>query len=840
MNNNHLLTVVFLIICLSLSNPTTAQTLKQYEDLNRGLVAFRTGNNSAYLGWRLFKDDKPDTTFDIFRQTGDQKAIKLNTSPIYRTTDFIDDNVDFSKHNTWILKDENNLVLSTYNIPPNTPIQQYLSIPITVPSGGIIDNHPYEYSANDASIGDLDGDGEYEIILKWEPTNSKRPPQKGFAGNTYIDAYKLDGKHLWRIDLGKNIRSGAACTQFLVYDFDGDGKAEMICKTGDGTIDGLGNPIGDINADWRTYDPDSPVYGKIVNGPEYLTVFDGLTGKNLATEEYIPMRYPLDGWGGIGGNGGNDSTGGRSDRFSACVAYLGGNTTSAIMIRGWYGRTVLAAWDYKDGKLTSRWTFDSAKPEWEGYSGMANHSVTVADFDNDGYDEICVGAMTVDHDGKGLFTTGLRHGDALHAGDLIPSRPGLEVYGVHESEGKTLALMTPGIALFDGETGEILWSRYPGVDVGRGLAADIDPRHEGAECWGGPGGLKRSNNGEEISAKPPRSCNFAIWWDADPLRELLDRTTISKWDWKTEETIPLFSPEGIISNNGTKANPCLQADILGDWREEVIWRTPDNTELRIYSTIIPAVYRTPTLMHDHQYRMAIAWQNVAYNQPPHPSFDMVNESKKRTAGQAIFSPELFDTYWTVEALENKISFHNDTIEINAEKGFTMWWNEKLSGNVEISYKACMMDEGRENDRVSDLNCFWMAQDPIHPNDIFKRSSWRGGIFGRYYSLNMYYMGYGGNNNTTTRFRKYNGDFESFEKEKKRPEIITEYTDKKHLLKPNHWYQIRIVCKEKRIQYYIDEKLIIDFTDDDPYTSGWFGFRTTESRVRLTQFSISKP
>lgn len=832
--------IIFLICFMLLSSKIVfAQMQKPYEKLDRGFVVLGTEDNSAYMSWRIFAYDSLNTAFNIYKQTGQSSAVKLNLLPIEQTSDFVDKDVDFSKDNTWILKDNENNILSAYKISANQLSQPYLAIPIQSPPGGIIDGNPYEYTANDASIGDLDGDGEYEIILKWEPTNSKRPPQKGFTANTYIDAYKLNGQRLWRVDLGKNIRSGAAYTQFLVCDFDGDGKSEMICKTGDGTIDGLGKLIGDANADWRTHDPDSPTYGKIVNGPEYLTVFEGLTGKNLATEEYIPTRYPLDGWGGVGGNGGNDTTGGRPDRFTACVAYLGGSTPSAVMVRGWYGRTVLAAWDYKNGKLASRWIFDSAKPEWEGYSGMANHSVTVADFDGDGYDEICVGAMTVDHDGKGLFTTDLRHGDALHAGDLIPSRPGLEVYGVHESEGRTIALNTPGIALFDGKTGDVIWSYYPGVDVGRGLTADIDPRYQGSECWGGPGGLRRSDTGEEITSKTPRSCNFAIWWDADPLRELLDRTTISKWNWINEETVSLFSPDGVVSNNGTKATPCLQADILGDWREEVVWRTPDNSELRIYSTTIPAIYRMPTLMHDHQYRMAVAWQNAGYNQPPHPSFDMVNESKKRMSSQSAFSPELFNTFWTIEAQENEIKFWNDTIEINARKGFTMWRNEEYSGNIEITYKACIVDEGGDNDRVSDLNCFWMSQDPMHTNDIFKRSSWRDGVFGRYYSLNMYYMGYGGNNNTTTRFRKYDGDYDSFQKGKKRPDIITEYTDAEHLLKPNHWYTIKILSNGKKIHYYIDGKLIVDYVDEAPYTSGWFGFRTTEARVRLTDFAVKR-
>ena len=329
----------------------------------------------------------------------------------------------------------------------------------------------------------------------------------------------------------------------------------------------------------------------------------------------------MDGCGGVGGNCGNDNTGGRSDRFTAGVAFLDGKTPSPVMVRGWYGRTVVAAWTFTNGALKHTWTFDSAAPGWETYSGMGNHSVTVADFDGDGCDEICVGAMTVDHDGKGLFTTGLRHGDALHAGRFIPSRQGMQVFGVHENEGDNeIVKRTPAVAMFDGATGEIIWQDGLGQDAGRGVAADIDPRYDGAEGWCNIGGLRRGDTGEIICNRKPDSCNFTIYWDADPLAELLDHVSISKWNWNAESTDLLLKAEGVVSNNGTKGNPCLSGDILGDWREEVIWPSEDQTELRIYSTTIPAVDRRATWMNDRQYRLAIAWQNVAYNQPPHPSF----------------------------------------------------------------------------------------------------------------------------------------------------------------------------------------------------------------------------
>ena len=589
------------------------------EKLSRGLIGIPT-EDGMYFSWRMTLEDAAGLQFDLYRSSGGGAEVKLNKEPIDRTSDFLDRTVDYTVDNRWTLKATTGEV-ATWTRLKGEERNPYLSIPICKPEDGEIAGEPFTYTANDCSVGDLDGDGEYEIILKWSPSNSKRPPQRGFTGNTYLDAYKMDGTRLWRIDLGPNVRSGAATTNFLVFDFDGDGCAEICCKTGDGTVDGLGHRIGDAQADWRTWDKKNPTYGKIVNGPEYLTVFEGRTGKELDSKEYIPTRYPLDGWGGVGGNCGNDNTGGRSDRFTAGVAFLDGKTPSPVMVRGWYGRTVVAAWTFTNGALKHTWTFDSATPGWETYSGMGNHSVTVADFDGDGCDEICVGAMTVDHDGKGLFTTGLRHGDALHAGRFIPSRQGMQVFGVHENEGDNeIVKRTPAVAMFDGATGEIIWQDGLGQDAGRGVAADIDPRYDGAECWCNIGGLRRGDTGEIICNRKPDSCNFTIYWDADPLAELLDHVSISKWNWNAESTDLLLKAEGVVSNNGTKGNPCLSGDILGDWREEVIWASEDQTELRIYSTTIPAVDRRATWMNDRQYRLAIAWQNVAYNQPPHPSF----------------------------------------------------------------------------------------------------------------------------------------------------------------------------------------------------------------------------
>ena len=630
--------------CLFAPGGASAQYV--VENLGRGVVALRTGETTVYVGWRLLGTDPAGLAFNVYRATASDPPLKLNATPIAATTDFVDGAADLSQANTYsvrpVLEGVELAASAPFVLPASAPIQQYISVPLQRPTGGSVivpPGHPtssYTYNANDASVADLDGDGEYEIVLKWDPSNSRDNASAGLSGHQLLDAYRLDGTLLWRIDLGRNIRAGAHYTQFLVYDLDGDGAAEVACKTADGTVDGEGTAIGDTAKDYRSLlVPTDGIqvaatndgrYGKVLAGPEYLTIFDGLTGAALATTAYLPVRDPLGGWGGVGGNGNNDSTGNRADRFLAAVAYLDGRLPSLVMARGYYGRTVLAAWDWRDGQIVSRWVFDSGigTPPFpyataSPYSGQGNHNLSVADVDADGKDEIVYGSMVVDDNGEGLFSTGLRHGDAMHVSDLVPSRPGLEAFGVHESEGQTVSLGTPGMALYDARTGEIVWSVLPGVDVGRGMAADIDPGYPGYEFWGASSVGLLDGGGQRI-ADAPTSVNHAVWWDDDLLREIEDSNWVSKWDPATSTLVRLLTATDASSNNGSKANASVTADVLGDWREEVVWRASDNASLRIYSTSIPARNRMYTLMHDPQYRLAIAWQNVAYNQPPHPSF----------------------------------------------------------------------------------------------------------------------------------------------------------------------------------------------------------------------------
>lgn len=586
---------------------------RQMENLDRGVIAIHKANDSIYIGWRMLGTEPDEIAFNIYRQSGNEKPVRLNKKPIKGSTNYEDGNVNFKKDISYfvkaVLKGKEQGKSVSFTLKANAPAQQYITIPLKTPAG---------YAPNDASVGDLDGDGEYEVILHQSGRGIDNP-STGISGIPIFQAYKMDGTFLWEITLGRNIREGAHYTQFMVYDLDGDGISEFACKTADGTIDGIGKVIGDSTKDWRNLNRASGIfYGKILDGPEYFTIFSGKTGEALATTNYIPNRYPLNGWNGHGGNDGKDSSGNRVDRFLACVAYLDGIHPSVVMCRGYYGRSVLAAWDWRDGKLTSRWVFDSKDGE-NPFSGQGNHNLTVTDVDADGKDEIVYGSMVVDDNGKGLFSTGFRHGDAMHVGDLDPGHPGLEVFGIHEIENKTTG---PGVTVFDARTGEVLYKGSINIDVGRGVAEDIDPSNPGAEMWwGGSDGLLNMK-GERIGDMPS-SAQFLIWWDGDLSRELLDGNHIDKY-----KVGRIFTAEGSIAAAGSKNTPVISADLFGDWREEIIYRTPDNKNLRIYTTTIPTKYRIYTLMHDPQYRLAVATENVAYNQPPHTSFFLGTDMKK--------------------------------------------------------------------------------------------------------------------------------------------------------------------------------------------------------------------
>ncbi len=604
------------------------------------MVAVRRATTQAYIGWRLLATDPAGITFNLYRSANGGAAVKLNATPLAQTTDFVDSTLNTTQSNAYFVRPVIDGVeqapSESFTLAANTPVRQFLNIPLTPPPGGTVPDFenpgqtlPFTYNANDASVGDVDGDGRYEIILKWDPTNSQDNSNSGYTGNVFVDAYRLDGTRLWRIDLGRNIRAGAHYTQMIVYDLDGDGKAEVVMKTAEATVDGVGTVIGNINADYRNSS------GYILSGPEYLTVFNGLTGAIIDSIPFEPARGTVSSWG--------DSYGNRVDRFQGNVAYLDGVHPSLVWARGYAGpqsgfsaRNEVAAYDYINGELSVRWIFKAATNGVNpGYVGQTAHSTTVGDVDGDGKDEIITGGAALNDDGSLLYNTGRGHGDAQHLSDMLPTRPGLEYFMPHESPG---SYGNAGGEFRDARTGQLIFGIAANNDVGRGVAFDIDPNHVGYEIWAttnDPEGDPRmiyNAQGQAIYAMPGNMhVNFGAWWDADLLRETLDGTTIGDWNYLTPGRVNLVgttvggagslnNTSGLASNNGTKATPSLTADIFGDWREEVIWRRSDNTALTIWTTTTSATNRLYTLMHDPQYRQAIAWQNSGYNQPAHPSF----------------------------------------------------------------------------------------------------------------------------------------------------------------------------------------------------------------------------
>ncbi|MGN0106907.1 MAG: rhamnogalacturonan lyase, partial [Hominilimicola sp.] len=448
------------------------------ENLDRGAVAVKM-DGYTYISWRWLGTESADTKFNVYR--GDKL---LNAEPINATncTDVNSTGEDYKIVPVADGAEQTEKAELAANWDSN-----YIDIPIQRPEENTVNGEKYTYTPGDASVGDLDGDGEYEIVLKWDPSNAKDAAQFGYTGECIIDAYKMDGTRMWRVNMGPNIRSGQHDTQFMVYDYDGDGKAEMACRTADGTIAGDGTVIGDGSKNYAAQDG-----GKNLRGPLYLTVFKGEDGSVIDTVDYDPQttgttesgyKWEVSTWGDAGGN--------RSERYLAAVAYLDGARPSMVFARGYYtgpegdagGRTVIAAFDLVDGKIVKKWRFDTLDYNNQ-YIGQGNHSMSAADVDYDGCDELIYGALAIDHDGKPMYSTGLGHGDAQHVGDLDPSRPGLEVYSCHEEHEAAY-----GYEMRDARTGEILYGERTNNDNGRGTSDDIDPRYPGAEGWSAAGVL---------------------------------------------------------------------------------------------------------------------------------------------------------------------------------------------------------------------------------------------------------------------------------------------------------------------------------------------------------------
>ena len=607
-----------LAACVALSFGLAVQSFaapRQMEYLSRGLVASNVGNGML-VTWRLLGTDAPNTEFNLYRDGTKIASIAGNAG-----TNYLDaQGKATSKYTVAAVVDGKEGAQSglsfVFDKTANSDGKNfpYATMKLDVPGNlKMPDGSNCSYTPNDMSVGDLDGDGEYEIVVKWDPSNSKDNSQGGYTGNVYIDAYKMNGTKMWRIDLGRNIRAGSHYTQFMVYDLDGDGIAEIAMKTSDGTVDGTGKVIGDKSKDYRTNT------GTIMSGNEFLTVFNGRTGGEITTIDYVPGRGVTKNWG--------DGYGNRSERMLAAIAYLDGVHPSLIMCRGYYTNAYVAAFDFDGKQLKQRW-FHKSEKGGEGLHGQGNHNLSVGDIDGDGKDEIVYGAAALKPDGTLLYRTGFGHGDAMHLSDMDPDRPGLEVWDVHEEKnGKYMDE-------FRGPDGKVIWgTAQTGVDNGRGMAADIDTDHRGFEMWSARGGGIKNVKGQKVSDIRP-SLNFRIYFDGDLQDELLDGT-IDKWNTKSKKVERYFTFGNVnksTTNNSSKNNPCLVADLFGDWREELIQRSASDPSLiTIFSTPVKTDYRVYTLMHDSHYRVSIAWQNVAYNQPPHLGYYLPDAVKNLKA-----------------------------------------------------------------------------------------------------------------------------------------------------------------------------------------------------------------
>lgn len=556
-------------------------------------------DNGVFVSWRFLGTDNKTTAFNIYRD-----GTLVNAQPITGATNLLDN--AGSASSSYVVKTvENGKEVESSDIcrPWSS---WWKNIQLSRPSNG---TGGCSYTPNDMSVGDADGDGKYELFVKWDPNNAQDNSKSGTTGNVYLDCYKLDGTMLWRIDLGQNIRAGAHYTQFQVYDYDGDGKCEVVMKTAPGTKDGTGKYVlmgnDNPNANYRNSD------GYILSGPEYLTIFNGLTGAEINTVAYNPGRGTVSNWG--------DKYGNRVDRFLACTAYLDGQHPSVVMCRGYYTRSTIAAYDFIDGKLVQRWFHDSPT-SGQGTYGEGFHNVSVADVDNDGFDEIIYGSATIDHDGRLYSRTGYGHGDAMHVSRMFPDDNDFYGWFVHEDKGSAY-----GYELRNLRTNNVVFGKKTGTDVGRGFAADVDPNNPGFEFCSSADGYYYNKAGQQVGSRS--SANFRLYWDGDLQDEIFDgqgtAAMISKYNptsKKQQDMVALGSYGNGSTCNSTKSTPCLIADILGDWREEVIlYDANDPSKINIYTTTFETKYRLFTPMHDYVYRLGVAWQNTSYNQPPHLS-----------------------------------------------------------------------------------------------------------------------------------------------------------------------------------------------------------------------------
>lgn len=632
---------------------------RQMEKLDRGLIAIKT-DGGVYLSWRLFDSEDnifgsadKNVSFNVYR---DGKKI----SEVATKTNYVDSTVGTNYSVAPVIngvEGEKCDAVTVYN-------NSYFDIPLSKPDDETIydpsgnELATYSFFPADCSTGDVDGDGEYEIIVKW--TSSERdvgsPGDPAYSGTVHLAAYKLDGTKLWKndIELGKNVYSSAHTVQFLIYDFDGDGKSEVMCQTSLGSKDGQGKYVSnaaqtdeEIKAitDEENSTADYRGYGRITEGKEFLTVFNGETGVAMDTINLPTTR------GSENGVDYGDDFGNRSNRFVSDVAYLDGEKPYAIYLRGYYfgrngkQRTSIAGISWDGTALSPTYRFDTQKGQegyYDGayqYVGNGNHNCTVADVDNDGKDEFITGALCMevndDNEFRPKWCTYLQHGDALHIGNYDPTHTGFEFFTVHEDSGTNSLsgndiTLDFGMSVIDAETGNIMFHEGASADTGRGVMANV-----GAggyyQIWSAKNSARQSNGGTDfttatsLTGRNTPSMNFRIFWDGDLYDNLLDGANITDWNGRNMSNIFSARNYDCVSINGTKANPSLQADLFGDWREEVVYPTTDGTALRVFSTTDTTDYKIKTLMQDPVYRSGVAAEQTAYNQPPHVGFYMGKE-----------------------------------------------------------------------------------------------------------------------------------------------------------------------------------------------------------------------
>ena len=625
-----------------------------------------SGIASALISWRLLKTDPSNVAFDIYKSVDGEMEVKLNEEPISNTTSWVDADIDVSKTNVYRVTLANQAeTLCDYTFTSEMAEKFYheIRLNMNVPDASIT------YSPDDIQLGDLDGDGELEIVVKREPYDGAN--QGGWNnGSTLLEAYKMDGTFLWQIDLGINIRSGSHYTSYILYDFDGDGLCEIAFRSSEGTKFGDGKGItdayGNVN-DYRIRQTDAvgwysgasinTICGLIMEGPEYISICRGYDGREITRVDNIPRggsgskasraKYWSEYWG--------DDYGNRMDRFFIGVAYLDGipdeatgvrtSNPSLIISRGIYHNWQVWALDLKGNKLETRWKFDTAEHSSKWLS-MCSHSFRVADLDDDGKDEILYGSAAIDDDGSELWCTGNGHGDCLCVGKFIKDRSGLQIVASFEEPGNYNGQGHGyGCQVIDARDGGLITGHGAGstTDVGRCIVADIDPDSPNFEYWSSlQEGVFSCSGSGLISSTYPTGIgggvlyNVAIYWSGQPTREMLDRACVVSYKEnpdvnKTNKTrLVYFGTYGSNDgNHSTKYNPCYYGDFLGDYREEVIMGSSDMKSIYIFSTNHPTEFRLPHLMTDHNYDMSQAMQNMGYNQGTNLGYYVGAETLKK-------------------------------------------------------------------------------------------------------------------------------------------------------------------------------------------------------------------